>query len=335
MLTFQLDTLSQLKKNNLKLKKDLITIGITCFNSQKSIKNAIFSALRQTWRPIEIIIIDDCSSDNGFQIIKELADKNDLISYFRNKVNKGVAYSRNKIIKNSKGKFIAFFDSDDVSLPTRLSEQYFRILEYEKNFANGCPVICHTARKIIYQNSNNIIENTMGENLNRKAPAGIMVAKRILFGNPLKDGYGSLATCSQMSRLNTYKLIGGFDNKFRRSEDTELSIRLALNGTHFVGIKKVLVLQHMTKIKEKNYENEVKFFEMVIKKHKELMNNKQYEFALKWINIKYIAYKNNFINFIPGLIFIFFKYPMLSINRFFLSLRNLIRNLYIFNFYKK
>ena len=317
------------------MKKPLITIGITSYNSQRTIIRAINSALSQTWRPIEIIIVDDCSSDNSYLMIKGLESENSVISLFQNPINKGVAYSRNKIINNAKGEFLAFFDDDDVSLSERLSYQYERLTDYEKKFAKGNLVICHTARKIIYENSINIIENTMGENLNRRAPAGIKVAKRILFGNPLKDGYGSLATCSQMSRLNTYKIIGGFDNKFRRSEDTELSIRLALKGAHFVGIKKTLVIQYMTKTEEKNYEDELKFFKMIIKKHKELITNKQYEFALKWINIKNIAYKNNLLDFIFNLIFIIFKYPMLSFNRLFLSFRNLTRNLYFFNFHNK
>ena len=317
------------------MEKPLITIGITSYNSQETIVRAINSALSQTWRPIEIIVVDDCSSDNSYLIIKGLESENSAISLFQNSINKGVAYSRNKIINKAKGEFLAFFDDDDVSLSERLSNQYKRLTDYEKKFAKGNLVICHTARKIVYENSINIIENTMGENLNRRAPAGIKVAKRILFGKPLKDSYGSLATCSQMSRLNTYKIIGGFDNKFRRSEDTELSIRLALKGTHFVGIKKSLVIQYMTKTEEKNYEDELKFFKMIIKKHKELMTNKQYEFALKWTYIKYIAYKNNLLDFILNLIFIIFKYPMLSINRLFLSFRNLIRNLYFFNFHNK
>ena len=317
------------------MKKPLITIGITSYNSQRTIIRAINSALSQTWRPIEIIVVDDCSSDNSYLMLKGLESENSVISLFQNSINKGVAYSRNKIINNAKGEFLAFFDDDDVSLSERLSYQYKRLTDYEQKFAKGNLVICHTSRKIVYENSINIIENTMGENLNRSAPEGIQVAKRILFGNPLKDGYGSLATCSQMSRLNTYKIIGGFDNKFRRSEDTELSIRLALKGTHFVGIKKTLVIQYMTKTEEKNYEDELKFFKMVIKKHKELMTNKQYKFALKWIYIKYIAYKNNLLDFILNLIFIIFKYPILSINRLFLSFRNLIRNLYFFNFHNK
>ncbi len=315
--------------------KPLITIGITSFNSSSTITRAVNSALKQFWRPIEIIIVDDFSNDGAYKLIKNMEKDFSEIKVFRNNNNEGVAFSRNKIIQNAKGEFLVFFDDDDESLPNRIDEQYLRIIDYEKNFANGSPVICHSARKLIYKNKFNLIENTMGENEYIKAPRGHNVVKRILYGNPLKGGYGSLATCSQMARLDTYKLVGGFDNNFRRSEDTELSVRLALKGTHFVGIKKVLVIQNMTKTKEKNYEDELIFFKMVIKKHKELMNNKNYEFALKWIDLKYIAYSFNLKKFIICLIFMISKYPILSINRLFFSFKNIIRNLYFFNFHKK
>ena len=56
----------------------------------------------------------------------------------------------------------------------------------------------------------------------------------------MKDGYGACPTCCQMARTSTYQTVNGFDSKFRRSEDTEFCIRLAMNGGHFVGIKNLL-----------------------------------------------------------------------------------------------
>ena len=65
-------------------------------------------------------------------------------------------------------------------------------------------------------------------------PHGIDVALRILMGKPMPNIFGSTATCSQMSRLGTYKALGGFDEDFRRSEDTEFNVRAAIYGAHFL-----------------------------------------------------------------------------------------------------
>lgn len=317
------------------LNNCLITIGITCFNAEKTIENAINSALNQLWWPIEIVIVDDCSSDNGFQIIKRMADQYKEIRIIRNSINRGVAYSRNRIIENSKGIFLAFFDDDDISLPSRISHQYKRIIEYEKRFAEGHHVICHSARKIIYKNQKEILENTMGDNEKLIAPNGISVAKRILIGKPLRNGYGSIATCTQMARLQTYKFVGGFDNSFRRSEDTELNIRLAYIGAHFVGTKKVLVLQNMTNYGEKNIEAEIFYFKLLIKKHKFLISDKEFEFSSKWLDLKILFFKGKILKII-FLIFISFKrFPYLTLIRLTLSIRNSLKNIYFAQFLKK
>ena len=99
----------------------------------------------------------------------------------------------------------------------------------------------------------------MGTATNKKCPSGESVAKRILLGRPLKDGYGSCPTCSQMGRLNLYKKVQGFDKIFRRSEDTDLCISLSFIGTHFLGIEEPLVMQKMTKSSDKNLDIEFKY----------------------------------------------------------------------------
>ena len=316
------------------MEKSLITIGITCFNSQKNIEKAVRSALNQSWRPIEIIIVDDHSIDNSFKILKELEKKNSLISVYRNKFNRGVAYSRNKIIQNAKGDFIAFFDDDDESLPDRIKEQYIRIVDYEKSFARNKFVICHCARIINYYNKKIFFENSIGENYGFKAPSGIEVAQRILYGKPLNNAYGSLPTCSQMARLSTYKNLGGFDIFFKRSEDTEFIIRCAKEGSHFVGIKKALVNQYMTKTKDKNFEIEIFYFKAILKKHNKLLTKKQFDFANNWLDLKNLYFQSKFKELMVLLIYCFVAYPKYSFFRFYLGLRNLTKNMYYFKFHK-
>ena len=219
-------------------------------------------------------------------------------------------------------------------MPNRIDEQYSRIIDYENHFAKHKIVICHCARNIYYQGGAIIYENTIGDNRLIKAPNGLEVAKRIIFGKPVKNCYGSLATCSQMSRLENYKNVGGFDELFKRSEDTELNIRFAKNGAHFVGINKVLVKQFMTKTNDKKFKNEIFYFKQLIKKHKKLITKKQFNFANKWLDLKYLYFQGKFLKLIKLIIYCFLKYPKYSFFRFYLGLRNFSKNIYFFQFHK-
>ena len=105
-------------------KKPLITIGITCFNARLTIKRAILSAINQTWTNKEIIIVNDFSDDDSQAIIEDLINRKKNIKLINNNKNLGCAYSRNVIIKNAIGEFIAFFDDDDFSRDDRLFLQY-------------------------------------------------------------------------------------------------------------------------------------------------------------------------------------------------------------------
>ena len=223
-----------------------VTIGITTYNAQESIERCLVSALSQNWENLEIVIVDDCSLDQTLSIVGRISKNFPNIKTFKNSVNHGVAVSRNRILDEARGEFVVFFDDDDASLSDRITAQYDRIIEYERDFAFGAPVICHTARLVNYPSGQSRIEPTMGQMVGRPAPAGSAVARRILLGVPLEDGYGACPCCSQMARLSTYRLVGGFDPQLRRGEDTDFNIRLALAGGHFVGIGQPLVVQSMT-----------------------------------------------------------------------------------------
>lgn len=71
-------------------------------------------------------------------------------------------------------------------------------------------------------------------------------------GEPLEDAYGCCATCSQAGRAEVYRSSNGFDESFRRCEDADFAIRLALAGGHFVGVPEPLVLQRMTGTEDKS-----------------------------------------------------------------------------------
>lgn len=301
----------------------LVTIGLTSFNAEETVTRAVFSALNQTWRPIEIVVVDDCSSDRTYKVLKNLSKDNPEIKVFLNEINCGVAFSRNRILEEASGEFVIFFDDDDESSPNRIVSQLKRLIDYEKQYANGAPVICHTARKLLYPNGEMRIDPTMGQEKG-VAPSGIGVAKRILLGTPLKNGYGSCPTCSQMARLSTYRLLGGFDPSFRRSEDTDFNIRLALAGAHFVGISIPLVIQTMTKTAEKSIRDEYRYARLLLDKHKAIMGSqKLFDFCCEWLKLKQTYLESNYLDFMAILLKLVFTNPFLVLKRLYLALPNM------------
>ena len=100
----------------------LVSIVMPSYNTGKYIKESIESVLAQTYDNWELIIVDDCSTDNSDEIIK-LFLYDSRIRYFKNEVNSGAAVSRNKALREAKGKWIAFLDSDDLWHPQKLEKQ--------------------------------------------------------------------------------------------------------------------------------------------------------------------------------------------------------------------
>ncbi len=318
------------------LSGSIVTIGITAYNAEATIEKAIASASNQTWNPIEIVVIDDCSSDDTVAIIHRIARRDGRVRLFRNPVNYGVAVSRNRIIEEARGEFLAFFDDDDESLPERVAAQLMRILDYESTYASGAPVICHTARRVTYPNGTQRVEPTMGQSTERKAPSGPAVAKRILMGTPLEDGYGACPTCSQMAKLSTYRSLNGFDPAFRRSEDTEFNVRLAQAGGHFVGIAYPLVNQIMTATSEKSIQDEYCYAIRMLEKHRSLLGGRErFAFYCLWTDAKFAWLRNDYLKFIWLFGAAFIRHPLLSAGRLLTALPSFGLNAELGKFYSR
>ena len=105
------------------------------YNSEKYLSFAIESVLAQSYSNIELIIVDDCSSDNSFQIISDYSQKDPRIRVIRNLKNLGCAFCRNLGINYSNGEFVAFIDSDDVWLPSKLVRQIKFLNNTDSNMA--------------------------------------------------------------------------------------------------------------------------------------------------------------------------------------------------------
>ncbi len=95
-----------------------VSVIIPVYNKGKYVAEAVESALGQTYADTEIICIDDCSTDNSYEVLKGLADKYKHIVLLKNEENKGVIYSRNTAIEAATGEYILPLDADDIIEPT-------------------------------------------------------------------------------------------------------------------------------------------------------------------------------------------------------------------------
>ena len=91
----------------------LVSVVVPVYNVEKYIEECLSSIINQTYRNLEIICVDDCGQDNSMEIVKKYAKKDKRIKVIKHKENKGLGGARNTGLKNAKGEFIFFIDSDD------------------------------------------------------------------------------------------------------------------------------------------------------------------------------------------------------------------------------
>ena len=108
---------------NESISNDIISIITPVYNASDFLEETINSVLNQTYDNWEMILVDDCSTDNSREIIKKLSQMDDRIIPVFSERNEGVAKSRNKGILKAKGRYIAFLDSDDIWKENKLKLQ--------------------------------------------------------------------------------------------------------------------------------------------------------------------------------------------------------------------
>jgi teichuronic acid biosynthesis glycosyltransferase TuaG len=112
----------------------LISIITPLYNSEAFIEATIHSVMYQDYENWEMLIVDDCSTDNGPTIAKRYASRDPRIKLLENDVNSGVAATRNKGLDNARGELICFLDSDDLWKSNKLSSQVNVYLKTKANF---------------------------------------------------------------------------------------------------------------------------------------------------------------------------------------------------------
>jgi glycosyltransferase involved in cell wall biosynthesis len=299
------------------MAKPLVTVGIPCFNATDTIARAIESAFHQDWPEIELVIVDDHSTDGSPELVEEVIKRNSRACLIRHSTNLGVAAARNTVVDNALGEFIAFFDDDDESLSSRISQQMLLLTEHEKNSETRL-VACYAGGERLYPNGYRVDAPAIG--MVGPVPRGAEVADYLLVFRRRRDWfYGAgVPACALLTRRSTIRNLGGFDPKQRRLEDVDFAIRLALAGGEFVGTSQRLYVRHMTDGSDKTAEAICTAHVALAEKYRAYLESiGRYHYARNWPVLRYWHMKRRYIRFGIALVTLLLRNPIATARHLF------------------
>jgi len=193
-----------------------VSIIIPSHNSGNFLNEAIKSVIEQTYKNLEIIVVNDGSIDDTEKIVKDWQEKDKRIRYLKHQKNKGLGAARNTGITNSRGEYIAFLDADDVWLPKKIEIQINKIndLDADLVFSNW----------YIWEPIKNVRVKAFNSNPLRNKEDLLCLFIKKNFGNP----------STTLLKKSSLEKIGLFDESLKSSEDYGLWLRFILKGMKIV-----------------------------------------------------------------------------------------------------
>jgi glycosyltransferase involved in cell wall biosynthesis len=190
-------------------KMPKVSVIIPTHNRAEYLRCAIESVLKQTFKDLEIIVVDDNSTDNTAEVVKRFEDRQ--IKYIRKNANKGPSAARNTAISVSTGKYIAFLDDDDEWVPNKLQRQIELLDRCQPNI---CGV--YSNRLVLDKSTNQLISgNPQADKLRGN------LLYQLLTGSPIH-------TSTVLLRKKCLDKVGFFDETMFYMEDRDLWIRLSV-----------------------------------------------------------------------------------------------------------
>ncbi len=194
--------------------KELVSVIIPAYNHEKYVRDSIESVLNQSYKNLEIIIEDDCSTDHTKKIIESIKDKR--IKKIFSKRNKGPVDTMNDLISRCNGKYIAIIASDDIWYPTKIEEQLRIFKDNPKLGAVFTETDFIDENGNIYEKSDRIKENVFS--------AGNMSSSKRL--RVFFEKGNNLCHPSSMIPKKIFDELGLYDKSYRQLHDYEFWIRL-------------------------------------------------------------------------------------------------------------
>jgi glycosyltransferase involved in cell wall biosynthesis len=216
----------------------LVSILVPLYNREKYIKETIESALNQNYDCIEIIVVDDGSSDSSAAIVERYLSTGKVQLYRHAEgINRGQSVSLNLALSKAKGEFIAILDSDDLFLPNKLVDQIAYLdANPDVGLVYGMGYGVNAEGKIIY--------DILGVDHVEKSDPNLI----------LLDCYFHLPVGS-LVRKSLYDKVGGFDESLRAGQDHDMQIRMAENTQFgFLPVRVYCYRRHSDSISSKGLE---------------------------------------------------------------------------------
>jgi len=195
-----------------------ISVIIPFYNRETYIDEAVQSVLAQTLKPLEIIIVNDCSKESSRRYLDRYADVCKIVDLPK---NVGLAGCRNAGIAVARGKFIALLDDDDIWLPKKLEVQYRYILEHPE---------CAGVHSAVWL----ILSSWPDCQWKKFEPGPMPLSQALTHGQ-------WVVPSTLMIRTEAMRALGGFDRWYRESEDRDFLIRCCAAGYHMEGIDEPLI----------------------------------------------------------------------------------------------
>jgi glycosyltransferase involved in cell wall biosynthesis len=194
-----------------------ISVVIPYYNREQYIDEAVQSVLGQTLKPLEIILVNDCSRESSRRYLDRYSDLCKIIDL---PVNVGPSGSRNTGVRHARGRFVAFLDDDDLWLPHKLEVQRAYMDQHPE-----CAIV-HSAAWFFYKDAPD-------EYYKRFDPGPMTVAQAI------RNEYWAIIP-TVLIRIGVFRALGGLDVNFRIAEDRDFIIRCCAIGYQVEGITEPL-----------------------------------------------------------------------------------------------
>ncbi|GHB37169.1 glycosyltransferase family 2 protein [Mongoliitalea lutea] len=214
------------------MSQQFVSIIVTCFNQAHCIENTLESVRSQTYSYWECIVVDDGSTDNSSNIIKEFVNRDDRFSYIY-QTNSGVAKARNSGFAKAKGNFINFLDGDDTFLPQKIELQLRVFEDHPKT------MICICDHQHYHVSTKKIAYYTF-------EPIEEFPLKQFLYNWQNGVAFPPHAAMYRRTLWESYE-IPFAENYHHRSEDWVFNIIVALKQQPYFFLNKILCTYHHDK----------------------------------------------------------------------------------------
>lgn len=155
----------------------LVSVLMTAYNREKYIGEAIESVLQSSYKNIELIIVDDCSSDNTINVATNYVAKDARVKLFRNEKNLGDYPNRNKAASYASGVYIKYLDSDDLIYPFALDIMVHAMEKFPKAGLGLCTRQCDKPLPVFLSSREAYLEHFLGGSHFDRAPASAIIRR--------------------------------------------------------------------------------------------------------------------------------------------------------------